>query len=153
MSTTMGVQALPQLELFALANGTGAAIAAPSVAVREHAAQVTVLDETDAGEPAAPQLGLPLPACPLNDVDWSENEIYGLLERMLVDQLRALNDDRTSAEMRRELIAWVAKPLRQSRAAVRDDPFSFQSCCYAAGLDPEELQEQVLFMFAPERLA
>ncbi len=98
------------------------------------------------------QLTLGLPALPLNDYEWSDREICALLDGALVAQLRLLADERTSPELRRELIAWVAAPLKRM-AEVVATPFSFQACCCAAGVDPEEMREQILRRFAPALLA
>lgn len=98
------------------------------------------------------QLALGLPALPLNDHEWTDREIYALLDGALVAQLRLLADERTSPELRRELIAWVATPLKRMAEAFAT-PFSFQVCCWAAGVDPEEMREQILRKFAPALIA
>lgn len=97
----------------------------------------------------APQLALGLPSRPLNDYTWSEEERYAFLDGMLVDQLRLLADERTTAELRADLIAWIAAPKRNLEALKRA-PFSFQACCAAAGVDWEEMREGTLLIFAPE---
>lgn len=97
------------------------------------------------------QLELGLPAMPLNDVVWSEDEIYQLLDRFLVDQLRLLNDDRTSATLREEIIEWVAAPI-VGREEAHAHPFCFQACCDVYGADAEEMQERILRIVARQRL-
>jgi hypothetical protein len=97
------------------------------------------------------QLPLGLPAQALNDYSWSPEECVALLDAMLCDQLRLLADERTTAEMRADLIAWVAAP-KMKVAELRNAPFSFQMCCAAAGVDFEEMRERTLEMFAPALL-
>jgi hypothetical protein len=96
-----------------------------------------------------PQLALGLPSHPLNEYAWSEQECCAFLDAMLMDQLRLLADERTTAELRADLIAWIAAPKRNLEA-LKLAPFSFQACCAAAGVDFEEMRERTLAMFAPE---
>lgn len=86
-----------------------------------------------------------------NTETWSATEIAQFHENMVRDALRSLADGRASAEMRRRVIAWVARPLVDSRRLF-GIPLSFQASCYACGLDAEVLQERVLRLFAPEEL-
>lgn len=85
---------------------------------------------------------------PLNNLKLSDQGRYALLEGLLIHELRALDDQRTTPELREDLIAWVAAPKR-TREALQEAPFSFQACCLAAGVDFEEMRERTLFMFAP----
>lgn len=96
------------------------------------------------------QLALDLPAMPLNDFDWDDDGIDAIRVGLLND-LRQLIDLRTSFEVRTELIAWVAVPI-VSPTAMPHEPFSFQVCCFTAGVDPEEMREQILLMFEPGHL-
>mgnify|MGYP001160576847 CR=1 FL=1 len=100
-------------------------------------------------KPRKPQLSLQLPNMPLNDFSWSDQEVCAFLDGMLVDQLRLLADERTTPELRADLIAWIAAP-RRSLQALKKAPFSFQACCAAVGVDFEEMRERTLEMFAPE---
>lgn len=83
------------------------------------------------------------------DAEWTDQEIVCLQDGMLVDQLRLLADERTTVELREDLIAWIAAP-RRSLNALKAVPFSFQACCAAAGVDFEEMRERTLAMFAPD---
>ena len=85
---------------------------------------------------------------PLNDLKWSDQGRYALLEGLLIHELRALADQRTTPELRADLIDWVSAPKR-TREELQEAPFSFQACCLAAGVDFEEMRERTLFMFAP----
>ena len=98
------------------------------------------------------QLELDMPAIPLNDEEWSEREIYGFLDGYLLDQLKLLADDRTSEDTRQQILGWVAAPIVEAEEASKR-AFSFQACCYAYGVDPEEMREHILRMSAPDLLA
>lgn len=104
------------------------------------------------GVSAGFQLELDMPALPLNDEEWSDREIYGFLDGYLLDQLKLLADDRTSEETRQQILGWVAAPIVEAEAAIKR-AFSFQACCYAYGVDPEEMRERILRIRAPELLA
>ena len=105
--------------------------------------------EQVAPETCKPQLSLGLPSQPLNEFAWSEQECCAFLDGMLVDQLRLLADERTTAELRADLISWIAAPMRNLEE-LKLAPFSFQACCTATGVDFEEMRERTLAMFAPE---
>jgi hypothetical protein len=96
-----------------------------------------------------PQIALGLESLPLNNYEWSDEECCHFLDAMLVHQLRLLIDERTTPELRADLIAWIAAPKR-SPSELRKAPCSFQVCCAAAGVDFEEMRERTLAMFAPE---
>ncbi|MBL8269557.1 hypothetical protein [Steroidobacter sp.] len=98
---------------------------------------------------APPQIALGLESLPLNHYEWSDEECCHFLDAMLVNQLRLLNDERTTPELRADLIAWIAAPKR-SLSELKKAPCSFQACCAAAGVDFEEMRERTLAMFAPE---
>jgi len=110
----------------------------------EASAIATVSEET-----AKPQIALGLESLPLNSYEWSDDECCCFLDAMLVAQLRLLNDERTTAALRADLIAWIAAPKR-SLSELKKAPFSFQVCCAAAGVNFEEMRERTLAMFAPE---
>ena len=95
------------------------------------------------------QVALGLESLPLNHYEWSDEECCHFLDAMLVNQLRLLNDERTTPELRADLIAWIAAPKR-SLSELKKAPCSFQNCCAAAGVDFEEMRERTLEMFAPE---
>lgn len=97
------------------------------------------------------QLSLGLPALPLNDFQWSEREIFAVLDGLLCSALHLLKDERTTPSLRARLIAWVAAPAL-SKAQLRGAPTSFQACCLSAGLDFEEMREQTLQIVAPQLL-
>lgn len=82
------------------------------------------------------------------DEAWTDEEILALQDGMLVDQLRLLADERTTAALRADLIAWIAAPMRNLEQ-LKHAPFSFQACCAACGVDFEEMRERTLAMFAP----
>ena len=96
------------------------------------------------------QMSFDLPAQPLNNVTWSENGLVAMLDGMLHSQLRQFLDSRLSPAARQELIDWIAAPLLPDRQAIKQ-PFSFQCCCYAAGVEPEEMQRLTLRRVAPDR--
>lgn len=144
MSTQDCAQTLPLFDLFA----RDAALPPLGAAASMRKRLDTGSSENGSDEPS--QFGLALPALPLNTETWSDNEILGILDRTLTQQLAVLADGRTSKELRVAILEWVATPLR--REVDRKNPFSFGNCCYAAGVDPEEMQELVLARFAPEYL-
>lgn len=96
-----------------------------------------------------PQLSLGLPALPLNPFEWTDQQLCALRDGVLVAQLRLLGDERTTPQLRADLIAWIAAPKRRE-AELRYAPLSFQACCLSAGVDFEEMRERTLYLFAPE---
>ena len=81
-------------------------------------------------------------------------EVRIMQEKYLVEQIKLLNDDRSTAETRKDALGWISEPL-----VVDDDvqylgPLSFQRCCREGhGVDPFVIQERVLREVAPDRLA
>lgn len=96
-----------------------------------------------------PQLSLGLPALPLNQFEWTDQQLCALRDGVLVAQLRLLGDERTTPALRADLIAWIAAPKRRE-AELKKAPLSFQACCLSAGVDFEEMRERTLYLFAPE---
>ena len=88
---------------------------------------------------------------PLNTYSWSAADCEAVLEGMLRHQLHLLNDERTTPDLRAELIEWVAAP-KQSWEELKRSPFAFQVCCLAVGVDFEAMREHVLSIVAPELL-
>ncbi|MGH8239601.1 MAG: hypothetical protein ACREXP_21675 [Steroidobacteraceae bacterium] len=99
--------------------------------------------------PRASQLALRLPRLPLNEFEWDEQQLCAFRDGVLVSNLAMLNDSRITPELRDEIIAWIAAPMR-SNADLKTDPLSFQACCVSAGMDFEEMREQTLLIVAPE---
>lgn len=95
------------------------------------------------------QLSLGLPALPLNQFEWSDQQMCALRDGVLVAHLRLLGDERTTPALRADLIAWIAAPKRHE-AELQYAPLSFQACCLSAGVDFEEMRERTLYLFAPE---
>ena len=114
----------------------------------EDAPKATARGDAPNGTPP-PQIALGLESLPLNHYEWSDEECCHFLDAMLVHQLHLLNDERTTPELRDDLIAWIAAPKR-SLSELKQAPCSFQACCAAAGVDFEEMRERTLAMFAPE---
>lgn len=114
----------------------------------EDAPKATARMDVPEGTPQ-PQIALGLESLPLNNYEWSDEECCHFLDAMLVNQLRLLNDERTTPELRADLIAWISAPKR-SLSELKKAPCSFQTCCAAAGVDFEEMRERTLAMFAPE---
>lgn len=95
------------------------------------------------------QLSLGLPSLPLNQFEWTDEQLCAFRDGVLVAQLRLLNDERTTPRLRAELIAWIAAPKR-SATELKYAPLSFQACCLSAGVDFEEMRERTLYLVAPE---
>lgn len=95
------------------------------------------------------QLALGLPSLPLNQFEWTDEQLCAFRDGVLVAQLRLLNDERTTPQLRAELIEWIAAPKR-SDAELKYAPLSFQACCLSAGVDFEEMRERTLYLIAPE---
>lgn len=95
------------------------------------------------------QLSLGLPSLPLNQFEWTDQQLCAFRDGVLVAQLHLLNDERTTPRLRAELIAWIAAPKR-SVAELKSAPLSFQACCLSAGVDFEEMRERTLYLVAPE---
>lgn len=84
----------------------------------------------------------------------SPHEVLHIQDRYLVEQLRLLNDKRASSESQKDALEWVAEPLVTDDDVAGLGLLSFQRCCLEAhGLDPSILQERVLRLVAPHRLA
>lgn len=110
-------------------------------------------------EPAAPptrtapsareaQLSLGLAAQALNQFEWTDQQIDAFRDGVLVAQLHLLNDERTTPQLRAELITWIAAPKRNP-VELKHAPLSFQACCLSAGVDFEEMRERTLYVVAP----
>ena len=85
--------------------------------------------------------------------EFTYQEILMIQDKYLVEQLKMLTDKRASAESRQDAMEWLMEPLVPLDAAADLAVLSFQRCCYAYGADPTEVQEQVIRIIAPERLA
>jgi hypothetical protein len=96
-----------------------------------------------------PQLSLGLPSLPLNQFEWTDQQLCAFRDGVLVAQLRLLNDERTTPQLRAELIEWIAAPKR-NEVELRTAPLSFQACCLSAGVDFEEMRERTLFLVAQQ---
>ncbi len=94
------------------------------------------------------QLELDMNFGPLNNFEWTDRDVLALHDSYLTDQLQLLNDERTSRETRIRILSWVATSIVPIKEAFQY-PLSFQLCCYAAGVDPEEMQLQVFRIFKP----
>jgi hypothetical protein len=71
---------------------------------------------------------------------WTDEEILYICDRLLEASLRNLFDGRCSMETIVEIYNWMIN--------LNDpNPFSFNNCCKASGLDPEEIRETVLSRF------
>jgi hypothetical protein len=119
----------------------------PIAASRAHTSQAAAFDDPDCPLAQPPQLSW-LP----DAFTWTDEECLAMLDGYLIDQLRLLGDGRAGTEVHADILAWVATP-RRSTAALKEAPFSFQSCCLAAGVDFEEMRDCILRMFAPELLS
>ena len=95
------------------------------------------------------QIALQLPQVALNDLEWSDEQLCALREGVLRAHLHLLKDERTTAELRAEIIEWIATPKRKVDD-LRREPFSFQACCLAVGVDFEEMRERTLYLVAPD---
>lgn len=141
-----------QLDFFGSPSSSASAIS--------HASEPEESTAEDEGKPTTPgsriasrirdaQLSLGLPALPLNDFEWTDQQLCAFRDGVLIAQLRLLGDERTTPRLRAELIAWIAAPKRRE-AELKHAPLSFQACCLSAGVDFEEMRERTLFLFAPE---
>jgi hypothetical protein len=86
---------------------------------------------------------------------WSDHDIEVLRDGMLL-RLSWLDEDRPSAEEKREWLKWLKAPFHplDEPAVTRDlrTPFSFQVCCLAAGVDPEEMRDRILKWLGPKSI-
>ncbi|MGI9294518.1 MAG: hypothetical protein ACR2PS_11105 [Pseudomonadales bacterium] len=80
-------------------------------------------------------------------------EVITIQDKYLIEQLKLLTDKRASVESRQDAMKWLTEPLVPQRVAGDLPVLSFQRCCYAYGADPTEVQEQMIRIIAPERLA
>lgn len=67
--------------------------------------------------------------------EWSDEEVDRLREVLLHQSLRMLTDGRCGAEVRQDVLEWMASDEVHS--------FSFVTCCEDAGCDPSELRAGV----------
>jgi len=70
-------------------------------------------------------------------------------ERLLLYCLHLLNDSRTKAEKKIELLDWVAAPLLGAEE-LKNAAFSFQACCVCAGYNADSLRDHILYTIAPK---
>jgi hypothetical protein len=71
------------------------------------------------------------------DADWDTPEITLLKQKLLIFSLAQLNDTRLSDQTREEVLLWMFEEMVEQGNA---HPFSFQDCCLASELDPEEMR-------------
>jgi|SRR5690554_3295186 len=78
------------------------------------------------------------------DVDhppsWRDEEVRLLKQRLLSFSLDQLNDSRLKAATRDEILYWIFDEMVEKGPS---KPFSFQDCCHASDLDPEEMQSRL----------
>lgn len=92
-------------------------------------------------QPETIQQGLGLETLPLNHYDWRED--YQLLhEKLLSESLAPCLGGNVSMDYLNEIINWVLMPLLSNDSS-NIQPFSFQACCIAYGVDPSDMQAQV----------
>lgn len=72
-----------------------------------------------------------------SDAYWDAPEITLLKQRLLVFSLDQLNDTRLSDQTRQEVLLWMFEEMVEQGNA---HPFSFQDCCLASDLNPEEMR-------------
>ncbi|KRW83757.1 hypothetical protein [Marinobacter sp. P4B1] len=71
---------------------------------------------------------------------WRDEEVTLLKQKLLSFSLEQLNDSRLNAQARDEILYWVFDEMVEKGPA---KPFSFQDCCHASDLDPEEMQSRM----------
>jgi len=79
----------------------------------------------------------------------SEEETASIHENILIQSLHLLQDGRTLPKTKLEIIDWIAAPILPANE-LRNDPFSFQACCLCAGVDTEEMRDQILINIVPK---
>ena len=78
------------------------------------------------------------------NVVWSDGDIHKLKTGILLDALKQLRQVRLAQRTRDELMSWIAEPLQNGGYA---RPFSFEDCCLASDMNPQEMQPHLLRMF------
>jgi hypothetical protein len=82
-----------------------------------------------------------------NDLVWTDEIIVNIADYLIQDALKSLNDKETNPERRMELLEWVSVPIRDI-----PKPYSFQSYAMLAGLDAEELRDQLMLIIQNDPL-
>jgi len=88
-----------------------------------------------------------VPLKALNSESFPEPIVHALREGMLEGALHLLIDGRASKKTRRDILDWIAVPIRPWSQAWA---FSFQICCLEYGWDAETRREEILKRFAKE---
>lgn len=104
----------------------------PGLVALEQLLQLDVDDELDE------QFGF---GFPLNDFEWTADQVLQVQELLLKHHSHLLRDERTTRETWLEIILWLIAPFEM---AERCSPFSLQACCTAFGADFETVREQIV---------
>ena len=96
-------------------------------------------------------MGFPYP--PGYEPELNAEEVFEIQIEYFVERLNLLEDKRASSATCNDIIDWIAVPLVLKNDLKNLPVVSFQLCCYAYGVDPETLQESILRIVAPNRLA
>lgn len=75
---------------------------------------------------------------------WTTQDVIKLHDGMLQAMLHRLSDNRVSKAQQQEILHWLSEPLVRDEEALKR-PFSYQACCLAAGVDPEDLRLMVIY--------
>lgn len=101
-------------------------------------------DDDDLGEIVYRMLQQDLPMdCASSSAEWTEQEVLALHEGLLLHMLHLVKDSRTRPASRQRIMKWLQQNPDPVRNAL-ETPFSFQSCCIAAGVDPETMLENIV---------
>jgi len=65
-------------------------------------------------------------------IPWTDQDLVGLFETVLVETLRSVVDGRSGATTRTAALAWLNRD--------DDHPFGFRSCATTLGIDPDEFR-------------
>lgn len=92
-------------------------------------------------KPTVDQSSLGFEKIPLNNYDWSED--YQIMhEQLLTQSLAPCLGGNVSMDYLNEIINWVIAPKFKEDSDLIQ-PFSFQACCIASGVDSSDMQEQI----------
>jgi len=86
------------------------------------------------------QDGLAFETLPLNYYDWDDD--YQAHEALLKQSLSPCLRGNVSMDYLNEIINWVVVPIFKD-GSTSIQPFSFQACCIASGVNASLMQEQV----------
>lgn len=100
-------------------------------------------DDDDLGEIVWRMLQQDLPMDLPSTAEWTEQEVLALHEGLLLHMLHLVKDSRTRPASRQRIMKWLQQNPDPVRNAL-ETPFTYQSCCIAAGVDPETMLENIV---------